>query len=205
MSDIPHPVGGVSPGSAYHDAVMRLLAAMHTPGGGGEALEDRDLPALQRLRTLVSPSYNAVERSDVLARTAALLAPEPLLAAERAGLLRRLADRTEEPDQLLGRLLDLAEALEGTGTAVALEVSGRLEAGWAHRARPERGAAVLAAAERLADDGGTASGLLAAQLVSATAGSFGWPEKWRALLRRLRRHPDPDVRHKAYTTTTVKE
>ncbi|MEU2338017.1 hypothetical protein ABZ608_31310 [Streptomyces sp. NPDC013172] len=205
MSDIPHPVGGVAPGSAYHDAVTRLLAAMHTPEGGGDALEGRDLPALQRLRTLVSPSYNAAERGEVLAGTAALLAPEPLLAAERAGLLRRLADRTEEPDRLLGRLLDLAEALEDAGTTVAAQVAGGLEAGWAHRARPERAAAVLAAAERLTEDGGTVPGLIAAQLVSATAASLGWPDPWRSLLRRLRRHPDPDVRFRAYATTTVPE
>ncbi|MGW1561357.1 hypothetical protein ACWCQ1_33220 [Streptomyces sp. NPDC002144] len=205
LSDVPHPVGGVAPGSAYRDAVTGLLAAMHTPEGGAEALEDRDLPALQRLRKLVAPSFSGAEPPEALEEIVALLAPEPLLAAERAGQLRRLVDLTEEPDRLLGRLLDLAEALEGTGTAVALEVASRLEAGWAHRARPERGAVVLAAAERLADDGGTARGLLAAQLVSGTAGSFGWPEEWRSLLRRLRRHPDPDVRHKAYETTTVSE
>jgi hypothetical protein len=205
FADLPHPVAGAAPGSAFHGAVTRLLAAMRTPEGGCEALEDRDLPALQRLRTLASPSYNAVERLEVLEEIAALLAPEPLLAAERASLLGRLVDRTEEPDQLLGRLLDLARALEGTGTAVALQTSGRLETGWAHRARPERAVATLAAAQRLARDGGTVSGLLAAQLVYGTGGGLGWPEEWRSLLRLLRRHPDPDVRHKAYETRTAAE
>ncbi|MER6420021.1 hypothetical protein [Streptomyces sp. NPDC001137] len=205
LSGLPHPVGGAAEGSAFHGAVTGLLGAMHTPEGGAEALEDRDLPALQRLRSLVAPSYDGVARPEVLEEIAALLTPEPLLAAERAGLLRRLVDRTEEPDRLLGRLLDLAGALEGAGTAVALQVSSQLEAGWAHRARPEHVAALLAAAERLAGDGGTVRGLLAAQLVSRTAAGVGWPEEWRSLLRRLRRHPDPDVRTQAYQTMTARE
>lgn len=205
FSDLPHPVGGTEAGSAFHGAVTGLLAAMHTPDGGGEALADRDLPALQRLRTLVSPSFNVAGQPERLATIAALLAPEPLLVAERAALLGRLVERTEEPDRLLGRLLDLAEALDGAGRAVALQVAGRLPTGGAHRAQPERVAALLAAAERLAGDGGTVTGLLAVQLVAGTAGPLGWPEEWRTLLRQLRAHQDPDVRHQAHQTVTASE
>ena len=204
-SDLPHPVGGAADGSAFHGAVTGLLAAMHTPQGGCEALQDRDLPALQRLRTLVSASFNEAGRPEVLEAIGALLAAEPLLAAERADLLRRLVDRTEEPAQLLGRLRDLADALEGAGTAVVLHVTGRLAGGWGHPARPRRSAALLAAADRLAQDGGTVTGLIAVRVVTGTADTLGWPDEWRSLLRTLRRHPDPDVRHQAHQTMTETE
>ncbi|MFF4501319.1 hypothetical protein [Streptomyces sp. NPDC001401] len=205
LSDLPHPVGGAADGSAFHGAVTDLLTAMHTPQGGCEALEDRDLPALQRLRTLVSASSDGTERPEVLEAIAALLTAEPLLAGERADLLRRLVDRTEEPADLLGRLRGLAATLEGAGTAVALHVTSRLAGGWGHAVRPTRSAALLEAADRLARDGGTVTGLLAVRLVTATAGTLGWPDEWRSLLRTLRRHPDPDVRHLAHQTMTETE
>lgn len=205
FSDLPHPVGGAADGSALHAAVTGLLAAMHTPEGRGEAGEGRDLPALQRLRALVAPAYNVTERPQVLEAIAALLASEPLVAAEHADLLRRLVDQAEEPDRLLGRLRDLADVLEGAGTAVVLDVVDRLGIRGPRTAPPARIAALLDAAGRLARDGGTVSGLLAVQLVTSTAGGLDWPEEWRALLRLLRGHPDPDVRHQAHQTMTATE
>jgi hypothetical protein len=204
-SELPHPVGGAAPGSAFHGAVAALLAAMHTPGGGAEALEDRDLPALQRLRTLVSPTSGRAERPEVLKAIAAQLAPEPLLATDRADLLRRLVDRTADTDTLLERLRDLADALEDSGVTAAMEVAGRLRIERVHDQLPGRGEALLAAADRLARDGGVVTGLLAAGLVTGTGTGLGWPEEWRSLLRLLRRHPHPDVRHAAYRTVTRTE
>ncbi|MFJ3306341.1 hypothetical protein ACIPSA_25120 [Streptomyces sp. NPDC086549] len=89
FSELPHPVGGAAPGSVLHGAVAELLAAMHGPDGDCDALENRDRPALQRLRTLVSPGYGADERPEVLEALAGQLASEPLLMAERAELLAR--------------------------------------------------------------------------------------------------------------------
>lgn len=207
VSGLPHPVGGVAPGSALHGAVAELLAAAHEPEGGCGAREDRDVPALQRLRTLVSrgAEHGPWQRPDFLEGLAAQLASEPLLAAERADLLCRLVDPSAEPAALLARLLDLADALEGAGVSVAAQTAGRLLAGRVHRALPRHTESMLATADRLAGDGGTVTGLLAAGLVAEWGTGLGWPEEWRALLRVLRRHPDPDVRHQAYRTVTETE
>lgn len=125
-SDVPHPLGGAAPGSVLHGAVTELLAAMHTPEGGRDAFEDRDQPALQRLRTLVTPASGGSDRPEVLRAVAGLLAREPLLAAERADLLCRLVGQAVEPDDLFARLRDLADALEGAGVSVAVRAAG----GW---------------------------------------------------------------------------
>ncbi|MEE4419092.1 hypothetical protein [Streptomyces bugieae] len=204
-SELPHPVGGADPGSVLHGAVAKLLAAMHTPDGGCDALPDRDLPALQRLRTLVTPSSNQSERPEMLAALAGQLASEPLLVAERADLLHRLVDRTTEPAALLPRLRDLAAALQDAGVGVTLHTAGRLHASRTAGADPQRISALLAAADELARDGGAIPGLLAAELATGTGGRLGWPEEWRTLLRFLRRHPHPDVRHQAHRTVTETE
>ncbi|MEV6399077.1 hypothetical protein AB0M39_30570 [Streptomyces sp. NPDC051907] len=198
FSEQPHPVGGAAAGSVYHSAVAELLAAMHGPEGGGDAAGDRDLPVLQRLRALASSPSGHGERPDVLEAVAEQLAVEPLLAAERADLLRLLVDREAEEDVLFGRLRDLADALEGAGVIVASQTAGRLWTHWAHSGPPQRPGALLAATDRLARDGGTAAGLLAAGLVTGTGHALGWPEEWRSLLRLLRGHPQPDVRHEAH-------
>ncbi|ANP50787.1 hypothetical protein J2Z21_004567 [Streptomyces griseochromogenes] len=204
-SDLPHPVGGAAPGSALHGAVSELLAAMHTSEGGRDALADRDLPALQRLRTLVSPATDRPERPELLRAVAGLLAREPLLVSEHADLLRRLVDHAVEPAAVLERLRELTEALEGAGVTVTVQTAGRLRTDRIHGALSRRGGALLAAADRLARDGGTVTGLLAAGLVTGTGCALGWPEEWRSLLRLLRGHPHPDVRHQAYQRMTARE
>ncbi|MFE0178439.1 hypothetical protein ACFWZ2_39635 [Streptomyces sp. NPDC059002] len=205
VSGLPHPVGGAAPGSALHGAVAALLTAAHEPDGGCDAGADRDLPALQRLRSLMSLGSDGDEPHAVLEALAAQLAPEPLLTPERAELLRRLIDRDAEPDALLRRLRDLADALEGSGTTVAVRIAGGLQTSWSYGSLPRHTETLLATAERLLRDGGTVTGLLAAGLVTGTGNSLGWPEEWRALLRLLRRHPDPDVRHQGHATVTESE
>ncbi|GAB7029007.1 hypothetical protein AB0G35_12010 [Streptomyces sp. NPDC021749] len=204
-SELPYPVGGAEPGSVLHGAVAELLAAMHTSDGGCDALPDRDLPALQRLRTVVCPSSDHPERPELLKALAGQLAPEPLLLAERADLLRRLVDRTADPVALLGRLRDLADALQGAGVTVARQTAGRLRISWAPGAHPEQTGALRAAADALARDGGTVTGLLAVELAAGAGPRLGWPEEWRSLLRLLRRHSHPDVRHHAYQAVTESE
>lgn len=205
-SDLPQPLGGGAPGSVLHGAVSELLAAMHTPEGGGDALADRDQPALQRLRTLVPSGYSdRPHRPDLLRGIAGLLAREPLLAAERAFLLVRLVDLAVEPDAVLARLRELAAALEGAGVNVARQAAGALRTDRGRGDLFRRGGALLAAADPLARDGGTVTGLLAAGLVGGAGNALGWPEEWRAVLRLLRGHPDPDVRYEAYQRMTDAE
>ncbi|BBC38333.1 hypothetical protein SGFS_096270 [Streptomyces graminofaciens] len=204
-SELPHPVGGAAPGSAFRGALDELLAALHGPEGDRAALADRDLPAFQRLRTLVSLSFEEWRRPEVLEAVAAQLAAEPLLVAERAELLVRLIDPTGDPAALPGRLRGLADVLEDAGAIIAARTAGRLNLTWALRTRPEHAGALLTAADELIRDGGLAAGLVAAELVARTGAVLDWPEEWRSLLRRLRAHPHADVRHGAYKTMTVSE
>ncbi|MEU6708462.1 hypothetical protein [Streptomyces wuyuanensis] len=205
LSDVPHPVGGMAPGSVFHDAVAGLLSAMRDPESRCEAHADRDLPALQRLRALVSLGSEPRERPGSRLELAALLAGEPLLAAERAELLGGLVDRSSEPAAFLGQLLALADALEDAGAKVAAQTASRLWTTWAHRPLMQSTETLLAPAGRLAGDGRAVTGLLAVSLVAATGNRLGWPEEWRALLRTLRRHGQPDVRHEAHRTMTQPE
>lgn len=83
---------------------------------------------------------------------------------------------------------------------------------------PARLALTARTARRLADDGHLtplladldARGpyerrLAAAGLVTGAGVLLGWPEEWRSLLRLLRGHPHPYVRHEAYRTMTESE
>ncbi|MEV7418965.1 hypothetical protein [Streptomyces sp. NPDC089919] len=204
-SELAHPAGGAEPGSALHTAVATLLAALRAPGSEDEALADRDLPALQRLRTLTALDSGEGGRTDVYAAMARQLAAEPLLAAERAGALRSLAEGAAGADELGVRLRDLAEALDGAGVTVAAQTAARVRSGRAFSGQRIPLAALLPEADRLARDGGPAAGLLAVALVSNAGGSGDWPQEWRALLRLLRRHPHPDVRYAAHGVFTRSE
>ncbi|MDX3801594.1 hypothetical protein [Streptomyces sp. AK04-3B] len=205
VSGLPHPVGGAAPGSVYHGAVAGLLAAMRTPQGGCQAQEGRDLPALQRLRTLTSFSHVEGVQAELLEALAEQLAPEPLLVHERALLLVQSVDRAREPSAVLERLQVLADALEGAGVTVAVNTANRLWTSSASRALPERTGVLLTAADRFARDGGTATGLLAAGLVRGVGAVLGWPERWRSLLSLLRGHASADVRHEAHRIVTENE
>ena len=204
-STLPHPLGGAAPGSVLHDAVAELLAALDFPEGGCDAVGDRDLPALQRLRSLVRPSATHDSGPELLEALAGQLAGQPLLASERADLLRSLVDLWAEPEDLTRRMDDLAAALEDAGVVVAGQVAGRLRPHGGHRALPQHAATLLTVADRLVRDGRVGAGLLAAALVAGTGTVLSWPEAWRVLLRALRRHPRPDVRHEAFRILTENE
>ncbi|MFF4318881.1 hypothetical protein [Streptomyces sp. NPDC001568] len=204
-STLPHPLGGAAPGSVLHGAVAELLASLDGPEGGRDAAEDRDLPALQRLRSLVRPSVTHDSGPELLEALAGQLAGQPLLASERADLLYSLVDLRTEPEDLTRRMDDLAAALEDAGVVVAGQVAGRMRPHWGHRALPRHAATLLTVADRLARDGRVGAGLLAAALVAGTGTVLSWPEEWRALLRALRRHPRPDVRHEAFRILTENE
>jgi hypothetical protein len=59
--------------------------------------------------------------------------------------------------------------------------------------------------DALTGRGDAAGGLLAVALTRVAGERAGWPDGWRERLRRLRRHPAPDVRHAALAVVTVRE
>ncbi|WP_280714200.1 hypothetical protein [Kitasatospora sp. MAP5-34] len=200
-SGAAHPLGGADPGSLLHTAVTGLLAAVRA--GEYEALADRDLPARQRLVELLSVRPDRRARP-VLTAAAALLADEPSLTPTRIDLLRRTVDLDADPADLDAQLSALAAAHSGR-PALASATAGRLRSDHTHGRLPLTPESVLAAAERLATEGGPAAGLLATALVAAIGPRLGWPEQWRTALRSLRRHPAADVRDAALAVTTEGE
>ncbi|MFF5503373.1 hypothetical protein [Streptomyces roseolus] len=192
-SGLPHPVGGVAPGSLLCEAVDRLLArvAAGEPEGGGR---NGDLPALRRLRSLLSSPRQEPRDCAVLARR---LADEPLAATTRVGLLVRAVDMASTEGELAAAVDALADAVAGRPVLAAGAAEDLDEA---HRYRPRLAdpAAVLAVVRTLGDGGDLVRGLLAAALATALGSRQGWPEPCRAAVIALRRHPEPDVRELAY-------
>ncbi|MFI5530586.1 hypothetical protein ACIA8O_18795 [Kitasatospora sp. NPDC051853] len=208
----PHPLGGAAPGSVLHRTVTVLLAAdaaSGLPGGTADAAdtadagEDRDLPARQRLRELLT-SVAQPERPwqrETVTALAELLRPEPAL---RVRLLLSLVDLRDEPAVLAGRLADLEEACAGR-PALALQCADALSRRRRSALMPEDPAAVAALARQLAACGGYRSGLQALGLTTVFGRRHGWPAEWRDLLRTLRRHPAEDVRDRALELFTATE
>ncbi|MFI0827526.1 hypothetical protein ACH4Q7_24065 [Streptomyces roseolus] len=192
-SGLPHPVGGVAPGSLLCEAVDRLLArvAAGEPEGGGRG---GDLPALRRLRSLLSSPRQEPRDCAALARR---LADEPLAETTRVGLLVRAIDLASAEDELGAAIDALAAAVANRPVLAAVAAE---DLGEAHRygARLADPAAVLAAVRTLGDGGDLVRGLLAAALATALGARQGWPEPCRAAVIALRRHPEPDVREPAY-------
>ncbi|MEU7279274.1 hypothetical protein AB0A69_10925 [Streptomyces sp. NPDC045431] len=206
VSGLPHPLGGAAPGSLLHDTVARLLRAV--AAGEYEALEDRDLPARQRLLSLVgnlpADQGQAAGARLVVEAVAAQLAAEPSLAAARAQLLVSLVDLDAEPSELTARLRAVADAVDGR-PVLAARIAGRLGSRVAVMHRAQDPAPLLAAAEGCAAAGDPGAGLLAVDLVHTLGVRLGWPASWRAALRALRRHPVADVRDAALTVTVEQE
>ncbi|MFF2773991.1 hypothetical protein ACFVU3_03710 [Streptomyces sp. NPDC058052] len=194
-SGLPHPLGGVAPGSLLHGVVDRLLAqvAAGGPEGGGP---DGDLPALRRLASLIRWSRLDHRSCEELARR---LADEPLATGMRTALLVRAIDLTASGPELLRTLRALTDAVSGR-PVLAARVAEDIEEAHRNGTPPADPAAVLAAIGVLGDDGGLVPGLLAAGLANALGRRLGWPAPCRAALVALRRHPEPDVRETAYAT-----
>ncbi|MGW4749850.1 hypothetical protein ACWEPR_34175, partial [Streptomyces sp. NPDC004290] len=195
QSGLPHPIGGVAPGSLLHGVVDRLLTSVAAgePEGGGR---DGDLPARRRLESLLGSSLRDRGMCAALARR---LASEPAAVAVRTGLLVRAVDPDGTEPELLLALRELTAAIDGRPVR-AVHAAGELQK--AHRdGEPlaDPGPA-LAAVRNLGDDGGLVEGLLALGLTAALGPRLSWPEAWRAAVLELRRHPEPDVRETAYGT-----
>ncbi|MFI6416727.1 hypothetical protein ACIBG6_04725 [Streptomyces sp. NPDC050842] len=193
QSELPHPIGGVEPGSLLHDVVDRLLAlvAAGEPEGGGTG---GDLPALRRLHSLLGTSIRDPRMCAELARR---LPAEPAVTATRTALLVRAIDLAAAEPELLLSLRELTDAIEGR-PVLARRVGEDLEEAHAYGDPLADPAAALAAVHALSSEGGAVEGLLAVGLATALGARQNWPDTCRAAVVALRRHPDQDVREAAY-------
>ncbi|MFE9928392.1 hypothetical protein [Streptomyces sp. NPDC005533] len=194
-SEQPRPSGGAAPGSALHEAVARLLAAMASdePVGGGP--DGLDLPARHRLQHLLSSSGVTVPQR-LCAPLARQLAVEPRLTGLRASLLVRAVDPAAPEAELTAACRELSAAVADRPALAgrcAEQLLGRHRYGSRTGAHPER---ALGAVRALSDGTGP-EGLFAASLAAALGPRLDWPGPWRAAVRVLRRHPDAEVREAA--------
>ncbi|WP_143664665.1 hypothetical protein [Streptomyces sp. NRRL B-24572] len=195
QSELPHPIGGVEPGSLLHDVVDRLLAlvAAGEPEGGGRR---GDLPARRRLESLLGSSIRDHRMCAALARQ---LAGEPAVTATRTALLVRAVDLEATEPELLRSLRELTSAIEGR-PVLAVRVAEDMEDAHLYGRSLADPAAALAAVDALGGEGGLVEGLLAVALATVLGTRMNWPEVCRAAVVGLRRHPDREVREAAYTT-----
>ncbi|MFG3281312.1 hypothetical protein [Streptomyces sp. NPDC048111] len=193
-SELPHPVGGVRPGSLMHGVVDRLLARVAAGDEGGEP--GADLPARRRLHSLVA---SAITDPRLCADLARQLAAEPALARTRTALLVRAIDLRSSVDQLHHACAELTKAIEGR-PVLATRVAEDVEDAHRYGSAPLDPAAGLAVAGTLGAQGGLVEGLLAVALVTALGLRTSWPPVCRAAILALRRHPEHEVREAAYVT-----
>ncbi|MFB6836920.1 hypothetical protein [Streptomyces sp. NPDC056361] len=194
QSGLPHPTGGVEPGSVLGDVVDRLLelVAAGEPEGGGRG---GDLPARRRLHYLVGSSLRDPRLCAVLARR---LASEPAVVATRTALLVRAVDLASTETELRSSMGELTTTVEGR-PVLAVRVAEDLEEVHQYGASLADPSPALALVRALAGDGGVVEGLLAVALASAVGSRQGWPDACRAAVVALRRHADQEVREAAYT------
>lgn len=197
QSGLPHPIGGVEPGSLLRDVVDRLLAhiaAGEPEGGGGRG---GDLPARRRLESLIGSSLRDHRTCAALAER---LAAEPAVTAARTTLLVRAIDLEAGEPELLLSLRELTAAIEGR-PVLAVRVAEDLEEAHRYGSPLADPTAALAAVRALGGHGGLVEGLLAVALATAVGGRQSWPDTYRATVVELRRHPEQEVREAAYATT----
>ncbi|MFC5746457.1 hypothetical protein [Actinomadura rugatobispora] len=191
-------------------AVQNLAAARDAR----DAEAERDLPAAQRLASIVghartSHGMNRAQNEPVVRALDGCL-PEPLASELLAATLPWDApDAEARLDALAARPIGGAFAVERVARSLAF---GRhvldLDEGvapWYHGALEPGPEAALPHAVRLASRDDLASGLFACALADTQGPRAGWPEEWRAVLRRLRVHPNPDVTYAARTILTAEE
>ncbi|WP_030827863.1 hypothetical protein [Streptomyces sp. NRRL S-98] len=195
QSGLPHPVGGVEPGSLLHGVVDRLLervAAGEAEGGGPCG----DLPARRRLQSLAE-SWMRDRR--IYAALARQTATEPAVTAIRTTLLVRAVDLEAAEPELLLALSELIDAI-GDRPVLAGRVAEALEDTHRYGDPLADPTAALAAVRSLGADGGLVQGLLAVGLATALGSRQNWTDACRATVVELRRHPDLEVRETAYAT-----
>ncbi|MET9573487.1 hypothetical protein ABZY34_31030 [Streptomyces virginiae] len=195
QSELPHPVGGVAPGSLLHGVVERLLervAAGEAEGGGPGG----DLPARRRLHHLAE---SWIRDRRIYAALARQMATEQAVTATRTALLVRAVDLAAAEPELLIALHELIAAI-GDRPVLAGRVAEDLEDNHRYGDPLADPTAALAAVRSLGADGGVVQGLLAVALATALGCRQNWPDPCRAAVVDLRRHPDLEVREAAYAT-----
>ncbi len=173
------------------DLLPDVVAALVRGDAGPDAERLRDRPARQRVLHLVDGlcGQSAVARRPPVPvrRVADLLAADPTTLAAAARLRAALIwprchvrRRSPRPRRAGGRPVAGRGGSSGTARGAELGAGcGRCGGG-----RPGRGHVALT--------------------LTATAGAAaGWTDEWRARLRTLRTHPDPDVRTAALAVTTA--
>ncbi|WP_051837136.1 hypothetical protein [Streptomyces sp. NRRL F-2580] len=209
-SEQPPPSGGAAPGSALHDAVARLLAAMASGDSGNGAPEDGDpvggdpvgagadgpdLPARHRLQHLLASSAVTVPQR-LCGPLARQLAVEPTLTGLRVSLLVRAVDPAAPEAELTAASRELSAAVADRPALAgrcAEQLLRRHQYGSRNMAHPEQ---ALGTVRTLSDGTGT-DGLFAVSLAAALGPGLDWPGPWRAAVRVLRRHRDAEVREAA--------
>ncbi|MFE7592155.1 hypothetical protein ACFU6K_22375, partial [Kitasatospora sp. NPDC057512] len=217
-------VGGT--GRRLTEALARLLASeaavARTPeqedgdgdgdgdGGGLDAAADRDRPARPRIDHLVARLADGVaNRPSAEALTAVgeaveLLSAEADFIPKAIQLMTATLEFDTTKDHLLADLDRLA-ALHGDRPVLAARTADALRSRLNTPRRPGDPAVLHTVTERLAAHGGHTQGLFAVGLAHALGPRTGWRPQWRALLRTLRRHPQPDVREAALAVRTATE
>ncbi|MFB7129925.1 hypothetical protein [Kitasatospora sp. NPDC056273] len=179
-------------------------------GGGLDAAADRDRPARQRIDHLVSRLAAGVadrpsaEGLKAVGEAAELLSTEPDFIPKAVQLLTATLEFDTTQDHLLAELDRLA-ALHSDRPVLAARTAEALRSRLNMPRRPGDPAVLHTVTERLAVHGGHTQGLFAVGLAHALGPRTGWRSQWRALLRTLRRHPQPDVREAALAVRTAME
>ncbi|MFI1480122.1 hypothetical protein [Streptomyces sp. NPDC020747] len=168
----------------------------------------RDRPARQRVEHLVARLAQQARTAAGPIREAALGAGELLAgydgfvpqAANIAAYHLDLDAEADRVDTALDRLAALTEGRPVLAARTATELAARLR-------RTQEGDAgiLLGVAGRLTVHGGHSEGLLATAITATLGTRTGWAPEWRAQLRALRRHPQPDVRDAALAQVTAYE
>lgn len=205
--------GLVQDGVAYDEflATMDVLAdaARAEEGGAADAGADRDRPALRRLLYLVKLTRAwARNRPDTagpqVRRVAEHLADECGFAYEGVLLLAEAVPLHGDEDTITEGLRGLA-ARCADRPVLAWRSGRRLRARVKSYMAPVTPDELLAPVAGLTADGTPSSGILALALAAETGPETGWSAEWRDRIRRLRSHPDPDVRDIARAVATAVE
>ncbi|MFD1146156.1 hypothetical protein [Saccharothrix hoggarensis] len=180
--------------------LREAIAALLAVDGEFDAVEDRDLPARQRIEAVVQGL--AWDRSAAGRAAARAVVPDLAAAGYRSWAVSLTVAAVPWEDE--------GAELDGLREVVRLAV--RPVAAWQAAAEVERDlggvlrrlsrARLLDVATTLAAEGAAVPALAITKVAGPDA---GWPEEWRALLRALRRHDDPDVREAALGVFTAAE
>jgi hypothetical protein len=192
-------------GRTLEQVLSGLIAADSAPDTP-DARADRDRPARRRVEHIALTLGEQARRRPVArrhaGRTGVLLAQYEEFVPLAARLLCS-AVTLENDAETLGRQMRGIAGLHVGRPGLAWRTAGELRRCLPPLHRPaETRERVLPVARELAEDGGTAAGLLAVTLAAAVNPASGWPEPWRELLRAIRRHDEPDVRAAALELAT---